>query len=231
MPTHVIEEFPRRGSLERELEESLANRLSQLKKPRKNEAATQVFPNLDVYSAFELGNNNTTTRRYQVFVSSTFSDLEDERLQVMHALLEMQCFPAGMELFPATDGTPWERIQAEIDESDYYVVITAGKYGSLIPKGKISYTEREFKYARKKRIPILAFIHESPGKIIAEKTEHGEAGKAQLKRFVVDLKKIRLCKLWSNGHELGSAVKTALQQAIIASPRPSWVRAEEQAES
>lgn len=45
----------------------------------------------------------TVEQRYQVFISSTFVDLVDERREVMQALLEMDCLPAGMELFPAGD--------------------------------------------------------------------------------------------------------------------------------
>ncbi|MEO1406102.1 MAG: DUF4062 domain-containing protein [Pseudomonadota bacterium] len=42
-------------------------------------------------------------RRYQVFISSTYNDLKDARQEVSQALLRADCFPAGMELFPATD--------------------------------------------------------------------------------------------------------------------------------
>ncbi|MBP6733269.1 MAG: DUF4062 domain-containing protein [Chromatiaceae bacterium] len=42
-------------------------------------------------------------KRYQVFVSSTYADLQHERQQVIQALMEMGCIPAGMELFPAAD--------------------------------------------------------------------------------------------------------------------------------
>lgn len=40
-------------------------------------------------------------KRYQVFISSTYADLQDERQEVIQALLELDCIPAGMELFPA----------------------------------------------------------------------------------------------------------------------------------
>ena len=33
-------------------------------------------------------------KRYQVFVSSTFEDLQEERKEVMQALLELDCIPA-----------------------------------------------------------------------------------------------------------------------------------------
>lgn len=50
-------------------------------------------------------------KRYQVFVSSTYADLKDERQHVLQALMEMDCIPAGMELFPATDEEQWEFIK------------------------------------------------------------------------------------------------------------------------
>lgn len=54
-------------------------------------------------------------KRYQVFVSSTFHDLVDERRAVMQALLELDCIPAGMELFPASTDTQWTLIERVID--------------------------------------------------------------------------------------------------------------------
>ena len=62
-------------------------------------------------------------KRYQVFVSSTYRDLVQERVEVLQALLELDCMPAGMELF--------SRPRA-IDESDYYLVISAGRYGASL---------------------------------------------------------------------------------------------------
>lgn len=44
-------------------------------------------------------------KKYQVFVSSTRDDLVDERKSVSQALLESNCIPAGMELFPASNRT------------------------------------------------------------------------------------------------------------------------------
>jgi len=41
--------------------------------------------------------------RYQVFISSTFVDLVDERQSALKAVLELDHMPAGMELFPAGD--------------------------------------------------------------------------------------------------------------------------------
>ena len=71
-------------------------------------------------------------RRYQVFVSSTYEDLREERREVMQALLALDCIPTGMELFPAADDDSWTHIQRFIAGCDYYVVIvgTVGTHGS-----------------------------------------------------------------------------------------------------
>jgi len=42
-------------------------------------------------------------KRYQIFISSTFVDLEEERSKVMEIILNKDYFPACMELFPAMD--------------------------------------------------------------------------------------------------------------------------------
>ncbi|TMS68234.1 DUF4062 domain-containing protein, partial [Pseudoalteromonas sp. S1691] len=85
-------------------------------------------------------------KKYQVFVSSTYEDLRLERQEVMNALLELDCIPSGMELFPAADEDQWSLIQGVIDECDYYILILGGRYGSVSNNG-VGYTEMEYQYA------------------------------------------------------------------------------------
>jgi hypothetical protein len=72
---------------------------------------------------------------YKVFVSSTYQDLREEWAEVQKALLKLNCLPVGMELFPAADADTWEFIKDQINDSDYYVVLIAGRYGSLAEDG------------------------------------------------------------------------------------------------
>ena len=100
-------------------------------------------------------------KKYQIFISSTYKDLIEARSKVRDAILSMMHFPVGMEMFNAADEEQWEIIQETIDSSDYYVLILGQRYGSVIESGSdagISYTEKEFRYAREKKIPILVFI-------------------------------------------------------------------------
>ena len=76
-----------------------------------------------------------TRYRYQVFISSTFRDLRAERQAVLDAILSMNQFPAGMELFPAANEDQWSLIKGVIDDCDYYLVVSGGRYGSVGPDG------------------------------------------------------------------------------------------------
>lgn len=167
-------------------------------------------------------------KRYQVFVSSTFRDLELERQEVMHALLELDCMPSGMELFPAANETQWNLIKKVIDDCDYYVLILGGRYGSIGPEG-ISYTEMEYRYALSTGKPTIAFLHRNPGKIIADNSESTVEGKQKLQAFRESVEK-KLCKHWESPQELGSVVSRSLIQLIKSTPAIGWVRANELAD-
>src|SRR3954451_21211446 len=103
----------------------------------------------------------TDDKIYKVFVSSTFEDLREDRSQVQLTLLKPDCLPVGMELFPAGDEETWRFIERQIEDTDYYFVVIAGRYGSLHPGG-ISYTEKEYDYAERAGKPRLAFVHSNP---------------------------------------------------------------------
>jgi hypothetical protein len=100
-------------------------------------------------------------KRYQVFVSSTFRDLVDERQGALKSILELNHMPAGMELFPASDESAWQLIKDLIDSSDYYVLLIGGRYGSLDEEG-IGYTEKEYDYAVAKKKPVIPLLHKNP---------------------------------------------------------------------
>lgn len=161
-------------------------------------------------------------KRYQVFVSSTFWDLEDARQEVMQALLEQDCMPSGMELFPATNEDQWSLIKKVIDDSDYYIVVLAGRYGSVGPSGQ-SYTEMEYRYALETGKPILGFIHRNIGELPAKFSETSAENKEKLTNFH-ELVKQKLCKFWETPAELGGHVSRSLIKLTKAYPATGWVR-------
>lgn len=83
-------------------------------------------------------------RKLQIFVSSTYTDLREERQAAVEGILSAGHIPAGMELFSAGDETQLETIRRWISESDIYMLILGGRYGSIEPKTKKSYTQLEY---------------------------------------------------------------------------------------
>jgi hypothetical protein len=161
-------------------------------------------------------------KRYQVFISSTFTDLIDERREVMQALLELNCIPAGMELFPASSDDQWTLIKQVIDDCDYYLVIVGGRYGSLDAEGT-SYTEKEYDYAIQQGKYVLGFVHGQPGDIPSRHTDHDPALIAKLDAFRTKVKR-KVCKPWHNADQLGSVVSKSLAQALKSHPAEGWVK-------
>lgn len=168
--------------------------------------------------------HNRMDKRYQVFVSSTYADLQEERQAVIRALMEMDCIPAGMELFPATDEEQWQFIKRVIDDCDYYVLIIGGRYGSLTAAG-ISYTEKEYDYATSLGLKILAFIHGQPDEIPVGKSDVEPALREKLGAFRSRVAENRLVRFWRNAKELPGLVAVSLSKTIKDYPAVGWVRA------
>lgn len=166
-----------------------------------------------------------TDVRHQVFVSSTYLDLAEERSEVMQALLELECMPAGMELFPAANDTQWQWIKRVIDESDYYAVIIAGRYGTISKETGLSYTEMEYRYAVETGKPVVAFLHAEPDSLPAKLTETQAHKRKKMEDFR-GLVQGRLCKFYSSPSDLGAKVSRSITQLRKQHHRPGWVRAE-----
>ncbi len=163
-------------------------------------------------------------KRYQVFVSSTYADLKNERQHVLQALMEMDCIPAGMELFPAADEEQWEFIKKVIDDCDYYLLIIGGRYGSVTDDG-ISYTEKEFDYAAENGLKVVALIHGSPDDIPFGKSEQDSELREKLLSFKDKVMDGRLVKFWKRAEELPGLVALSLTKTIKMYPAIGWVRA------
>ncbi len=162
--------------------------------------------------------------KYQIFVSSTYSDLEDERDLVIKAILEMGHIPVGMEMFSAGDEEQWKLIKKQIDDCDYYVVIVAFRYGSM--DGDVSYTEKEYDYATQIGIPTLGFIVDDTVSWPADKVDKEAKKVERLNDFKSKVKR-KLISFWVNKEDLYGKVSISLMKQFTTNPRIGWVRANE----
>lgn len=162
-------------------------------------------------------------KKYQVFISSTYEDLKEERAAVTQCLLDNNCIPVGMEQFPASNMSQMEYIEKMLDDCDYYILIIGGRYGSLDDDG-VGYTEKEYNYAQQKGIPVMAFVNLHPEKLPNEKCEHANIEKFKAFRDRVRNAK-KLVKGYSDIGDLKANVVTAVNAAIREYPGIGWVRA------
>jgi hypothetical protein len=113
-------------------------------------------------------------RKYQIFVSSTYLDLVEERQAAVEEILKAGHIPAGMELFAAGDESQMETIRRWIETSDIYMLILGGRYGSTEANTGLSYIELEYDYAASLNKPIFAVIMK-PAAIDNKVRENGMA--------------------------------------------------------
>lgn len=164
-------------------------------------------------------------KRYQVFVSSTFRDLQSERQAVIGLIQEMNHIPAGMELFPSADEGAWQVIEQVIEQSDYFLLIVGGKYGSTTAEG-ISWTEKEYDFAYELKIPILPFMHGNPDEIPSGRSELEREARSRLELFRRKVEERHHRATWTSAEELKGKVAVGLVNAIALKPRVGWVRAD-----
>jgi hypothetical protein len=160
-------------------------------------------------------------KRFQVFVSSTYTDLQDERRAIQQTLLSLQCIPSGMELFPAANEDPWTLIQGVIDDCDYYLLVLAGRYGSMDEHG-VSYTEKEYRYALEKGKPVMVFIHKNPEQLPSDRSERDPESQRKLSDFRKLVQK-HTCQFWDSSSPIASLISPSLNKMINDHPSVGWV--------
>ena len=101
------------------------------------------------------------TAELRVFVSSVQKELEDERLIVQNLVntdpfLSAHCVPVLYESEPASPDQALEGCLKVLDTCQIYLLIVAVQYGTLV--GDLSITHVEYRHAKTKKLPVLAFI-------------------------------------------------------------------------
>src|ERR1039458_5686739 len=166
-------------------------------------------------------------KKLQVFVSSTFSDLIPERQAAVEAILTAGHIPAGMELFTAGDESQMEVIKQWIDESDVYLLILGGRYGSLEPKTGKSYTELEYEYPTSKPKPFFACVIKDEAietRVKAKGTPVIEMDNQQkLKEFRSKVL-TKMCKFWEDHKDIKITIAETLAAFAKREGLAGWVR-------
>jgi len=151
-------------------------------------------------------------KHYHVFISSTYVDLKVERDAVIQLLYRTNFIPRGMELFPNGKPDVWELIKELIDECDLYMLITAGRYGSIPSDAEKSFTEREYDYAIEKNKPVLIYQHKEPRLHNPDSSaDEVSSKKEKLQKFQARINS-RTSRFWGNISELEKDILLDLRE-------------------
>ncbi len=166
-------------------------------------------------------------KRLQVFVSSTFTDLIQERQAAVEAILTAGHIPAGMELFTAGDESQMEVIKQWIDESDVYLMILAGRYGSIEPNTGKSYTHLECEYAVEQNKPLFACVINEPALDERVKTQGKDCIETKNPKLFKEFKKLvqsKLVRFWDDKKDIKIATGETLSHFSRKEDLKGWVR-------
>lgn len=177
---------------------------------------------------------NFIAKKLQVFISSTFIDLELERQAAVEAILVLGHIPAGMELFTAGDESQLEVIKQWIDESDIYLLILGGRYGSVEPRTGKSYTQLEYEYAIEKNKPLFACVIKEAAleeKVRREGTKVLERAEQRKLIEFRDLVTSKMVKFWSDHKDIKISINETISRFNQRNDLQGWVRPENQTNS
>lgn len=165
-------------------------------------------------------------KKYTIFVSSTYTDLIEERRIVIEAIVAAGHIPIAMEYFTAGNQEQFEFIKPLIDKSDYYILLVAGKYGSISEETNKSYTEMEYDYAIEKGVPVASFLLDDEA-IKNRASKYVDREEQKIKLLAEFRKKVsakKMCKFFSDQAELGFWINRTIDNLIKDCERPGWVR-------
>lgn len=146
----------------------------------------------------------------RIYVSSTFTDLQDHREAVRNAIRRMGHFDVAMEYYVAEDRRPLDKCLADVRTSDLYIIIQAWRYGHIPPDHTESITHLEYRTALDANKPCLAFVLDEKAPWPPHLMELDQLPRVQTLRTT--LLQDHLAGLFTTRDDLARQVTEALQQ-------------------
>ncbi len=163
-------------------------------------------------------------KKYQVFISSTYTDLIEARNAAINIVLESYNFPVGMEMFGADNDEQWTIIKDLIDSSDFYILIMGQRYGSISKKDGISFTEKEFDYALEKGVKLMCFVRKDNVATLPHERDEDPEIKEKIALFRTKVTTDRTCEFWESVDDLKHKISNSLYKNMRKHGGTGWVR-------
>ncbi len=162
----------------------------------------------------------------RIYVSSTYSDLVDERAAVCRTLRQLQHDVMSMEDYGASDDRPLDRCLADVRACDAYVGVFAWRYGFVPPGEDLSITALELREAERSSKPCLLFLLADVAPWPRNRMD-ADVGAIEALRAAVQ--RDHVVAFFTTGDDLARAVGVAVTNAVGSSESdgpesdPSWL--------
>jgi hypothetical protein len=146
----------------------------------------------------------------RIYVSSTFTDLQEHREAVRNAIRRMGHLDVAMEYYVAEDRRPLDKCLADVRTCDLYLIVQAWCYGHIPLDHTDSITHLEYRAALDANKPCLAFVLDDKAPWPPHLMELNQLPRVQALRTT--LTQDHLAALFSTKDDLARQVTEALQQ-------------------
>jgi hypothetical protein len=160
-------------------------------------------------------------KRYQVFISTSGSEMQPERMILAQTLVGMGFFSWGLE-----QRTPLSTAFArrQVDDCDYVVILLGSQYGEQSVSG-VGYMHLEYIYAVTKQKPMIVFMHEDP----LSRDISLQDSKPELREKFQEFRKLLQQEVdqvftYRSMRDLEMAVRFNMPQMLERYPVQGWVR-------
>ena len=159
-------------------------------------------------------------KKYHFYVSSASGDLKSERSEIIRIIIELGAIPISMDGFDIENEEDRRFIKKAIEESDYFINLTAYKGG--IPIANSFALELEYTWAVKARVPVFAFIISDTARWKDSKKEKDPALLKSIEEFKSRLKN-HAHDNWLNIGDLRHKTLALITRELNLRPRRGWV--------
>jgi hypothetical protein len=160
-----------------------------------------------------------------IFVSSTFIDLQGHRSKVREGIRALDHIDMAMEYYVAEPLRPLVRCLNDVQRCDLYVGLFARRYGFIPPGSTQSITEQEYRAAVKHRKDILCFLLSDEIQWPEEFVDSGEPAE-KLKKLREEISSNHLAGFFSTPDELATKVSAAIVRTLQVGTTPMDIERE-----
>lgn len=168
-------------------------------------------------------------KKLKVFISSTYEDMQMERDIAFQALLKNGNIVGGMEFFTGDNIEKFEVIKTDINDSDIFILILGGRYGTICKETNKSFIHMEYEYAKSIGIPTGVIIISD--KLLMQKKQQAysegktyyDEGSVKYDQFCENVSS-KMVSYYSNDNDLSLNIITTISKMCNNYEIDGWIK-------